>query len=391
MAKYNFNDSRYAKFFASPENARFLQSYLDNSDLFYTNYGWYRTQGRIAAADTPVQNDGTATFMVKSRKLKAPHLLDLRAPLGDSNQGETSSMKFYTASIPDFIADGIVETATERDYKVHRYEEFGNDADIIAVYTDALQERFDSVDATLTYMTAQLMTTGKLDYSNIGRGIRLPLHKADISDDNFLKAGAKAWADDDCQLLTQLRQKEQDIRHKMGDYGGPMLWQMTQDDFLNVFLKNKEVRSFVSDYRKLNYLASTQNIPVLASEWNKASVDLEGVSPIELVVEQETNKTHTKTETIKGWANGTVVFRPAGDAVEFEHKQILDERMIRDYGANGITAVIGRGNGGLSLVINKTMDNGVFKEWHTDVMMSAVPALVEFPNHYIIDITKADV
>lgn len=44
MAKYNFNDSRYAKFFSSPENVRFLQTYLDRTDLFYTNYGWYKTQ-----------------------------------------------------------------------------------------------------------------------------------------------------------------------------------------------------------------------------------------------------------------------------------------------------------------------------------------------------------
>lgn len=388
MAKYNFDDSRYAKFFSSPENARFLQSYLDNSDLFYTNYGWYKTQGRIAPSETPVGADGAATFMVKSRKLKAPHLLDLRAPLGDSNQGETSEMKFYTASIPDFIADGIVETATERDYKARRFEEFGNDADIIATYTDALQERFDAVDATLTYMTAQLMTTGKLDYSQIGRGIRLPLHKADIPQENFMKAGTKAWAAEDCQLLTQMRELEKKIRHQMGDYSGPMIWQMTTDDYQNIFLKNKEVRSFVSGYRKLNYLASTQNIPVTSKEWNQACVDLDGVSPIHLVEEVETNKTHAKTESIKGWANGTVVFRPAGDAVEFERKQILDERMIRQYGAKGITAVMGRGNGGLSLVVNKTMDNGVFREWHTDVMMSAVPALVEFPNHYIIDITQ---
>lgn len=390
MAKYNFNDSRYAKFFSSPENVRFLQTYLDRTDLFYTNYGWYKTQGRLAPAETPVSNDGSAVFMVKSRKLKAAHLMDLRAPLGDSNQGEASTMKFYTASIPDFIADGIVETATERDYKVRMFEEFGSDADIVATYTEQLQERFDSVDATMTFMTAQLMTTAKLDYSSIGRGIRLPLHKADVPFDNFLKAGEKAWSADDCNLLSQMRQLEMNVRHKMGDYGGPMVWQMTQDDFLNVFLKNKEVRSFVSDYRTLNYLASTKNIPVVASEWNKASLDLEGVSPIEIVVEQETNQTHTKTETVKGWANGTVVLRPAGDAVEFERKQILDERMIKNYGAQGITAVMARGNGGLSLVVNKTMDNGVYREWHTDVMMSACPALINFPNHYIIDITIAD-
>lgn len=389
MAKYNFEDSRYAKFFASQENNRFLQSFLDNSALFYTNYGWYKTQGRKAAAETPSNADGTAVFSVKAHKLRTPHLMDLRAPLGDSNQADGSTERFYTAPIPDFIAEGIVETATERNYKVKLFEQFGNDADIVATYVDKLQDKFNSVDATMNFMTAQLISTAKIDYTDIGRGLRLPLHKAEVSAENFLKAGAKAWADADCKLLTQMRVLEDKVRHQMGDYTGSMVWQMTRNDFYNIFLKNEEVRKFVSDYRKLNYLASTQEIPVVASEWNKAVVDLEGVSPIELVVEQENNKTHSKEEVVKGWKDGTVVLRPAGDAVEFKYKAILDEQMIKLFGANAITTVFGRGNDGLSLVVNSTMDNGRFKEWHTDVMLSACPALIEFPNHYIIDITHA--
>lgn len=390
MAKYNFEDSRYAKFFASPENNRFLQSFLDNSALFYTNYGWYKTQGRKAMNETPCAADGTASFNIKARKLKAPYLMDLRAPLGDSNQDDSSNELFYTAPIPDFIGKGIVETASERAYKMKMFEQFGNDAEIVATYVDKLQDKFNAVDATMNFMTAQLMTTAKIDYTGIGKGIQLPLHRAEVPEGNFLKAGKKAWADADCNLLTQMRELETKVRHQMGDYAGPMLWQMTRNDFYNVFLKNKEVRAFVSDFRKLNYLASTQEVPVVASEWNKAVVDLEGVSPIELVVEQESNKTHFKEEVVKGWKDGTVVLRPAGDAVEFEYKAILDEQMIKQFGANAITTVFGRGNDGLSLVVNSTMDNGRFKEWHTDVMLSACPALIEFPNHYIIDIKTAD-
>lgn len=390
MAKFDFNNSRYAKFFSDRENQRFLQTYLDRSDVFFTNFGWYKTQGRTAPEDTPTAKDGTATFSVKARKLKAPHLMDLRAPLGDSNQSDTNGLKWYTASIPDFIADGIVETATERDYRVQQFEEFGNDADIVAEWTRKVQNSIDQIDATLNWMTATLMTTGKIDYSGIGRGIQVPLHKADIPAENFLTAGAKAWADADCELLTQLRALERKVRDQMGGYEGGMIWQMTRNDYFNIFLKNKEVRAFVSDFRKLHYLASTQNIPVTQSEWNQAVVNLEGVSPIEIVTEKEYNKTHTKEEAVQGWKDGTVVFRPVGDAVEFEHKRILDERMMRNYGASAISTVFGRTNNGLGLLVNSTMDNGRFKEWHTDVMMSAVPALVEFPNHYIIDITKAD-
>lgn len=390
MAKYNFDDSRYARFFASPENSRFLQTFIDNSELFYTNYGWYKTQGRKAMNQTPSAADGTASFNVKARKLKAPRLMDLRSPLGDSNQGENTGVKIYTASIPDFIAEGFVETASERNYKVKMFEQFGNDADIIASYVENLQDRFNAVDATMNFMTAQLISTAKLDYSNIGMGIQLPLHEADVPTENFLKAGVKAWSDADCKLLTQMRILEEKVRHQMGDYSGPMVWQMTRNDFYNIFLKNKEVREFVSNYRKLNYLASTQEIPVVASEWNKAVVDLEGVSPIEIVIEQEHNETHTKKEVVSGWKDGSVVLRPAGDAVEFEFKEILDEQMVRKYGASAITSVFAHGNDGLSLVANTTVDNGRFKEWHTDVMLAACPALIEFPNHYIIDIKTAD-
>lgn len=390
MARYDFNNSRYARFFSDTENQRFLQSFLDNSELFFTNIGWYKTQGRIAPEITPTAKDGTATFSVKARKLKAPHLMDLRAPLGDSNQGDNEGMKWYTASIPDFIADGIVETATERDYKVQQFEEFGNDADIVATWVQKVQNRMDQVDATLNWMTATLMTTGKIDYTGIGRGIQLPLHKADIPSGNFKTAGEKIWSNSDCKLLSQMRELEAAVRDEMGGFDGAMVWQMTRNDFFNIFLKNTEVRSFVSDYRTLNYIASTKNIPVVQSEWNKAVVDLEGVSPIEIVVEKEYNKTHTKEEAVKGWADGTVVLRPAGDAVEFEHKRILDQRMMQNYGAKAITTVFGVTNDGLGLLVNSTMDNGRFREWHTDVMLSACPALIEFPNHYIFDINTAD-
>lgn len=389
MAKFDFNNSRYAKFFGDKENQRFLQTYLDNTEVFFTNIGWYKTQGTKDTEETPTAKDGTATFSVKARKLKAPHLMDLRAPLGDSNQADTEGIQWYSATIPDFIAEGIVETAAEREYRARQFELFGNDADIVYDWTQQVQKRIDQADATLNWMTATLMTTGKIDYTGIGRGIQMPIHKAAIPTGNFRKAGEKKWSATDCALLTQMRVLEQKVRDDMGGFDGAMVWQMTRNDYFNIFLKNAEVRAFVSDFRKLNYLASTTNIPVTQSEWNKAVVDLEGVSPIEIVVEKEYNKTHTKEEAVKGWADGTVVLRPAGDAVKFMHKGILDRVMIEKYGASSISSVFGTTNDGLGLLVNSTMDNGRYKEWHTDVMLSACPALVEFPNHYIFDINTA--
>ncbi len=390
MAKFDFNSSRYARFFGDKENQRFLQTFLDNSEIFFTNKGWYKTQGSKDTEETPTAADGTATFSVKARKLQAPHLMDLRAPLGDTIPEDTEGIQWYSATIPDFSAAGIVETAAERYHKMQEFEVFGNDRDIVDAWTQKVQTGMDQVDSTLNWLTASLMSTGGIDYSTIGRGVRVPLHKAAIPSANFRNGGAKAWAADGCNLLTQLRTLERTARDDMGGYDGPMIWQMTRNDYYNVFLKNAEVRSFVSDFRKMNYLASTQNIPVTESEWNKAMVDLEGVSPIEIVVEKEYNHTYTKTEAVQGWKDGTVVLRPAGDAVKFMHKRILDHVMVENFGAKTISSVFGSTNDGLGLLINSTVDNGRFREWHTDVLLAACPALVEFPNHFIYDITKAD-
>ena len=40
--------------------------------------------------------------------------------------------------------------------------------------------------------------------------------------------------------------------------------------------------------------------------------------------------------------------------------------------------------------MNSVVNNGNLKEWHTDLMMSAIPTLDEFLYHAIIDTTTAD-
>lgn len=390
MAKFDFNSSRYAKFFSDKSNQRFLQTFLDESDIFFTNYGWYLTQGRKAANATPTNADGIATFSVKVRPLQAAPMADLRAPLGESNQMDDKGLAFYTGTIPDFIAPGYVEQAAERDYKARQYEIFGNDADIVAAWANNVQMQKDSLDATMNNLTAQVMTTGKMDYTGFGRGIQAALHKAPIPTENFVKAGAKVWTDTSATILTQMKEIEIDYREARGGYGGPLVWQMTRKFFHDVFLKNDEVKEFVKNFRTLNYIASTDAMPISEEQFRKAFADFEGVSPIEIVTERERNLTHTGDSFVQGWKDNIVVLRPAGDAVEFEYTSILDQRMFSQYGASGVTTVFGTFNNGLQLLMNRTIDNGSLKEWHTDVMMSACPALINFTNHLIVDTSQTD-
>lgn len=391
MAKFDFNNSRYAKFFSDKTNQNFLQSFINMEGLLYTNYGWYKTQGIKSATATPTAPNGTATFSVKGRDMKAAPLMDLRAPLGDSNQMDKEGIYWYTASIPDLIAPGFVETAMEREAKEKQFELFGNDADLVAAWVQTLQSQIDSADVTMNYMTAQLMSTGKIDYRNIGRGIQIPLHKADIPEENFTNAGTKVWTDPNCKILSQMAAKEKVYREKWG-YQGAMVWQVTRKMFYEVLLPSSEAKELVDNYKKnpLAYIASTESAPTTQDLFVRAFRDYPGVSPIEIVEERERNLTNTGDTFVQGWDDKIAVLRPAGYACEFQYTNSLDRQMFQKYGSTVISKVWALANDGLCTVVNTTTNNGLYKEWHTDVMMSACPALVTFRNHVIVDTSVAD-
>lgn len=391
MAKFDFNNSRYAKFFSDKTNQNFLQSFINMEGLLYTNYGWYKTQGVKASIPTPTAGNGTATFSVKGRDMKAAPLMDLRAPLGDSNQMDKEGIYWYTASIPDLIAPGFVETAMEREAKERQFELFGNDADLVAAWVHTLQSQIDSADVTMNYMTAQLMSTGKIDYRKIGRGIQIPLHKADIPEENFTTAGTKVWTDPNCKILSQMAAKEKMYREKWG-YQGAMVWQVTRKMFYEVLLPNSEAKELVDNYKKnpLAYIASTETAPTTQDLFVRAFRDYPGVSPIEIVEERERNLTNTGDTFVQGWNDKIAVLRPAGYACEFQYTNSLDRQMFQKYGSTVISKVWALANDGLCVVVNTTTNNGLYKEWHTDVMMSACPALVTFRNHVIVDTSVAD-
>lgn len=388
MAKFDFENSRYARFFSDKENQRFLQSFLDRKDIFFTNYGWYLTQGKIAPNFTPTDHNGISTFSVKCKKLEAAKLMSMRAPLGDTIQGDKKGLKWYSATIPDFIAEGFTETAMERDYRLKQYEEFGNDADLISEWADNVQDRINSLDTTMNFMTAKLMSTGEIDYTGIGVGIQAPVHKALIPKENFIKAGAKAWTDETCDILAQMQKIEWNYREARGGYSGELVWQMTRKTFYETFLKNPAIQKLYASWCKAHFVAYAEGMTVTIDQFSKAFSEVQGISPIEIVTERERNATFTSDTTVQAWADNIVVLRPAGKVVEFERKEILDRRLIERYGNDAIKSVFGTTNNGLGLLLNETTGAGRYKEWHTSLMLAAVPALTDFMDHMIIDISQ---
>ena len=186
-----------------------------------------------------------------------------------------------------------------------------------------------------------------------------------------------------------MRKIESEWREEFGQSRLALVWQMTYDTFYNTFLGNKQIKELYINWCKAHYVAYVEDYGVNTEMFLKAFADIQGISRIEIVDEEERNlKFDGSVVKVKGWSDNIVVLRPAGDAFEYERKQIADKPMFEKYGNNIVQKVFAQTNKGLGLLCNTTVANGDYKEWHTDLMFAAVPAMLDFPYRWIIDITK---
>lgn len=390
MAKYDFNNSRYAAFFNSNEGRQILQSFIDRSEMINVNYGWWRTQFSKAPYAIPTDADGKASFTVKERKESSAPLMDMRAPLGEPLVMENNGSNFYTGTVVDFISKAIEENAMEREYNERLFQEFGNDADIILAWTKNVQTLIDSKDQTLNYMGAYLISRGKLDWDR-GQGITGQIQKANIPEENFVTAGEKVWDAPDCKILDQMVIIENEYRMRTGDQS-TMKWQITLDQYRKVFLKNAQVKEWVNYVRNLNTNSPQMapDVAIILDDMFASAVALyPGLSQIEIVQETEKDKTWAGEKMVNGWKPGVAVLRPVGDAGLIQYTEILDKTMADKFGNNVIDMNFGSLDGGIAYLVNATMANGRYRSWQTSVMMSATPCLTEFNRHIIVDTTTA--
>lgn len=383
--KFDFQNSKYAKLWDSMEGKSYLDIIMNDPAMLRSNYTFWQEDFVIDPNVTPTDATGAAVFVSRMRQLNTGMLMDMRAPLGDSIPADKKGVSFYTGVIGDFTSKGFVETAPERDYKERMYNEaFGNDDFLIIQFVNEVQTMLDSANMTLSNMAAQLLSKGFILY-NGGDGIHGPVMKADIPAGNFQKAGTKAWTDPDCMLLDQMAKIEETMKESWGMDNMAMLWQIPYDMFRNVFLKNKQVIDFVKSYRFFNNQVITENMVVTPAMFNEAIGEFEGVSRIKVVTEKQKDS----TGIVRGWDSKAAVLRPAGPAGMIRHTTILDQQMYEKYGSSVISRTFSRQNNGLCTLMNTTLNNGNMKEWHTDLMMSAVPSLDEFLYHVIVDTTAA--
>lgn len=380
-----FEQSTYNKIWDSTEGRQIVTQILNTPELINANHTFWMEKFRVDPQITPTNAEGEAPFISRMRQMESGVLMDMRAPLGDSVPEDKKGITYYSGIIPEFISKGFVEKATERDYKEKLFEQFG-DASLVAQYaTDVLQTRFDSANQTLSHMSAQLLSTGKIIYK-AGVGIQGNVLKAEIPAANFLKAGAKVWTDTTARLLDQIVKIVDDINDATGLN---IQWQLevTKDQFKNCFLKNAQVIEWVRYMNIINNQPLPERLVLSRDMAMSALASFEGLPPIVIIEEKQKDADSTM---VHGWKDGAAVLRPIGFAGLVRRTTIKDTELFTKYGNSVNSYSFTPALNGLATVRNSVIVNGNFKEWHTDVVLAGVPSLDQFLYHYIIDTTTAN-
>lgn len=275
-----FENSRYAKFWGSKAAQDALRVFVNNPDIFSSNYDFWKSQFEVDPKIIERGSDGVALFMAKLIDRTPGRLLDMRAPLGDANQADKSGIEAWTGSIPDFIAAGYVETALEREHKKRMFDElFGRDSELLLAYANDIQKMLDGANQTMSNMAAQMLSKGEITY-DAGRGIKGNVLKAPIPDANRRKAGAVAWSDTtNCKLIDQLAEIETKFRMDNGLEGAALKWQIPFEMYRNVFLKNAQVIEYIKNWRKANDKGWAESMPINSRMFEEVFSDNELFSP----------------------------------------------------------------------------------------------------------------
>ena len=380
-----FANSTYNKIWDSNEGRQIVTQILNDPDLIRANHTFWTQKFRIDPQITPTNAEGEAIFKSTMRQLESGVLMDMRAPLGDSVPEDKKGLAYYSGVIPEFISKGTVEKATERAYKEDLFAQFGDAALIAAYATDVLQSKLDSANQTLSHMGAQLLSTGKIIY-NQGVGIQGNVLKADVPAENFLKAGAKVWSDTSARLLDQIVKMVEDIREKQG-LDLQFQLEITRKQFLEAFMKNEQVIEWVRYLNVINNTPLPERAVMTEDLVKNALSRFEGLPPIVIVEEKQKD---TENGIVHGWKEGVAVLRPLGYAGFIRRTTIKDVELFNKYGNSVNSYSFARALNGLAQIANSVIVKGNFKEWHTHVIMAAVPSLDEFLYHYIIDTTTAN-
>ncbi|MGL5731721.1 MAG: hypothetical protein ACRCX5_11460, partial [Bacteroidales bacterium] len=354
MANYgNFDLGNLDKMWGSDK--RFLQSFIDSSALLQTNYRFCFENFAIDGRTIPVDKNGVGSFTVETKALEPDGMAEFKAAMAKNTGIDQIGSAGYSGSIVNFGKALNPVTITDREELARKIEIFGSEKQIVKDYIESLQTIKNYMDARLSNMAGQLISTGKI----LGRnkdGNGLMYHQdALVPSANRVNGGTKAWTEPTCNLLDQMQDIEKAYRDRTGD-GQSLKWQIPLNMWRNIFLKNEGILTKVKEYRTIRELPTSSGGTIL-EDWIKEYINALGItSPIEIVKEGEVEIGLDTRKAVKGWDDKIAVLRPVGEAGLIIHGEILKATLSQKYASRTVARNVAYMERGLYALINSEYD-----------------------------------
>ena len=388
-------------------NTGFLQTLIDNSLIYNENVPFWSEAFLVEGQEYPANladSKINPAWTVRSFQTRMTPMADAMAPLSEVSQLDNEDYEERTGSIYQY-GKGLYQTSMGKIELQAKLRALNiQDQTILGGYVKSVADAIKSQNSRLSNLSAQTLSKGGA-YSNVGQGFDgvRAIQSSYIPSSNFKNAGTKVWSASDCDIPTQIQEIIEAIKTEKG----------LADDFQfmldipiatvkNVLLKNAKVIAEVNRYLRLEAPDKVIVVTAGASGIDTDVITVEQlvgysrstlskIPPIHVVAEKQSYQGFETTPVnVSGWEANKVVLRPIGYAGVVAHAQPNDIAMYQSGELNDSVSVNIAKAQGFLYVVNKTVNNGMFKSYHIDVIGRYAPVLNQIQNHIVIDIATAD-
>jgi len=402
----------YAKGLLNEGGNGFVQKLIDQSIVLNANRFFWQENFTVEGNEYQIDLGATKknpAWTVRMKTNRPVPTADAMAPLSETAQLDGEGYIEKSGSIHQW-GKGLYDTTMSKLELQARLRELGSvDADLLDGYVRGVAALTATHMYTLSHIAAQTISKGgAYDNSKIKGFSAINVNQdAYIPQANFKTAGAKVWADADCDIPSQMQKIEQDF--KMANNiaeDAPFVWQIPYDILISVFLNNQYVKEEVNRYIRLyapdkvvviqaNGTSSidAQTISLEQLIEYSRNTNISKIAPIMVAKESQVVQDIKTIRTVSGWEQGKVVLRPLGDNGKcgvIVHAQVADVEMIGTGEINNSVTANASKIANFLYLLNEVSNDGKYKKYATKVIGRYGTVLTEAMQHVVVDITTAD-
>lgn len=340
--------------------------------------------------DMPSSTDtetGMSQYVIKSYKETGATNAIARAKYSELPSEDVDGMDVHTGTLQDY-GKGWHMTGAHKATLDRMAKKLGNNDPLFKRYVIKTDKIIKGHYMLLNEMAAQKMSTGR--FTNAAyRGLSYDVPVTTVyelsASSRDVACGTKVWDDPTATIVTDIRDLVKEFRDTTG-YEGVLSLKMTRDFFVNVFLKNEELKTLVTNMMQADGSIIPTGHMLTEANYNAWNMSMGGYLPSIEFIEQESLIAGSSVITsVNGWKEGIVVLSPAGAQGVTKWAE-TDEYQ----GMEGMTNIsIASLDGGLLKTMNAIKEMGRLPSYNTEVIGSYEPVLTTWNNHWCINTKKA--